>query len=62
MNGYREEQIALLRKKGLSEEEIVDELSLRREAEEEGIGDYGTLKGKLRFFNSLTQRHEEMPW
>ena len=60
MNGYQEEQVAILRRKGLSEEEIADELYLWREAEEEA--DCGTLKGKLRFFNSLTGRHEEMPW
>jgi len=61
MNGYQKEQVAILRMKGLSEEEIADELYLCREAEETD-GDCGTLKGKLRFFNSLTQRHEEMPW
>lgn len=59
---YRDKQVALLRAKGLSEEEIADELYDRREMDEETRADCGTLEGKMRFFNSLTKRSEEMPW
>ena len=54
----------MLRAKGMPEEEILDALYERAESEEEGKNDSGNPKtrGKLRFYNSLTGRHEEMDW
>lgn len=59
---YRDKQVALLRAKGLSEEEIADELYDRRVMEEETRADCGSLEGKLRVYNPRNKRHEEMPW